>query len=241
MTTSIEHQIRLILVTWTCVLLQSVRSSSVPIATSPIVSSITSTIRSTSVDSVVTTSATCIGCDDTSVFCTTQGTVTECLDAAVSESFVTETIYETNVATRTTVVGITVGFTTIYSDVADVATPGTVRYSFNLCYELATDFTRASQVPQQSCPLRSPLRQHRQVPSFTRSHLVPLLHQLFPRLRQEEHPHQRTSQSLEQVQRPISAALQLPLTMGSPLHPPRTVCRQGQKPRWAPPSHWESF
>jgi hypothetical protein len=129
MTTRIEHQIRLMLLIWTCALLQNVRSSSVPIATSPIVSSITSTIRSTSVDSVVTTSATCIGCDDTYTSCFTQGTVTGCLDAAVYESIVTDTIYETNVATRTTVVGITIGFTTIYSDVADVPPPSTVRYS----------------------------------------------------------------------------------------------------------------
>ena len=129
MMSRIEYQIRLILLTWTCVLLQNVRCSTIAIATSPIVSSITSTIRSTSVDSVVTTSATCIGCDDTSIFCTTQGTLAVCLDAAVSESFVTETIYETNVETRTTMVGITVGFTTIYSEVADVATPGTVRYT----------------------------------------------------------------------------------------------------------------
>jgi hypothetical protein len=109
-----------------------VRSSSVAIATSPIVSSITSTIQSTSVDSVVTTSFTCLGCDDTSIYCTTQGTVTACEDAAVMESIVTETIYETNIVTRTTVVGITVGFTTIYSDVAEVATPETVRYPCDL-------------------------------------------------------------------------------------------------------------
>ena len=129
MMSRIEYQIRLILLTWTCVLLQNVRCSTIAIATSPIVSSITSTIRSTSVDSVVTTSATCIGCDDTYTSCITQGTVTECLDAAVYESIVTDTIYDTNVATRTTVVGITVGFTTIYSDIADEAPPSTVRYS----------------------------------------------------------------------------------------------------------------